>query len=158
MVSREKKKSPAGGDGASLLRTVSTGAGGLEGPTVRMINAHALRQFRADPADRALVLPHVRVTSVRASLASCEVLHWTETPGPHQRDPHFCGRWETRAFGIFGLKADCNGPWINLSTLASGRLDRALSNIVAALTIGVGMRGTCLRIGHCRLGRITRRK
>ena len=84
MVSREKKKSPAGGDGASLLRTVSTGAGGLEGPTVRMINAHALRQFRADPADRALVLPHVRGTSVRASLASCEVLHWTETPGPHQ--------------------------------------------------------------------------
>ena len=39
----------------------------------------------------------------------------------------------------------------------SGRLDRAaLSNIVAALTIGVGMRGTCLRIGHCRLGRITK--
>jgi hypothetical protein len=38
----------------------------------------------------------------------------------------------------------------------SGRLDRALSNIVAALTIGVGMGGTCLRIGHCRLGRITK--
>ena len=32
-----------------------------------MINAHALRQFRADPADRALVLPHVRGTSVRAA-------------------------------------------------------------------------------------------
>jgi hypothetical protein len=84
--------------------------------------------------------------------------------GHISRDPHFCGRWETRAFGIFGLKADRNGPWINLSTLArpltfgrrSGRLDRALSNVVAALTIGVGMRGTCLRIGHCRLGRITK--
>ena len=36
--------------------------------------------------------------------------------GHISRDPHFCGRWETRAFGIFGLKADCNGPWINLST------------------------------------------
>jgi hypothetical protein len=35
--------------------------------------------------------------------------------GHISRDPHFCGRWETRAFGIFGLKADCNGPWINLS-------------------------------------------
>ena len=51
-----QKKSPAEGDGASLPRTVSTGAGGLEGPTVRMINAHALCQFRTDPADRALVL------------------------------------------------------------------------------------------------------
>jgi hypothetical protein len=84
--------------------------------------------------------------------------------GHISRDPHFCGRWETRAFGIFRLKADCNGPWINLSTSgppvdfwAAQRAARPrVTNIVAALTIGVGMRGTCLRIGHCRLGRITK--
>jgi hypothetical protein len=85
--------------------------------------------------------------------------------GHISRDPHFCGRWETRAFGIFRLKAriamargsTCQ-PLARPLTFGrrSGRLDRALSNIVAALTIGVGMRGTCLRIGHCRLGRITK--
>jgi hypothetical protein len=65
-ISRGTKEKPRRGRRGFLPRTVSTGAGGLEGPTVRMINAHALRQFRADPADRALVLPHVRGASVRA--------------------------------------------------------------------------------------------
>jgi hypothetical protein len=82
-----------------------------------MINAHALRQFRANPADRALVLPRVRGTSVRASLASCESFFSLDgNAGATSAAIRICGRGETRAFGIFGLKADCNGPWINLST------------------------------------------
>ena len=54
----DKRKAPPGATGF-LTADGQHGGWGLEGPTVRMINAHARRQFRADPADRALVLPHV---------------------------------------------------------------------------------------------------
>ena len=79
-ISRGTKEKPRRGRRGFLPRTVSTGAGGLEGPTVRMINAHVVRQFRVDPADRAIVSPHVRGASVRAAQSKISITLMSPRP------------------------------------------------------------------------------
>jgi hypothetical protein len=123
-------------------------------------------------ASSAPILPIVRLYCLvsaahqfgRASPRASLSFHWTETPGPHQPRSAFAGEGKhvhsefSASRRIAMARGSTCQPLARPLTFGrrSGRLDRALSNIVAALTIGVGMRGTCLLIGHCRLGRITK--